>query len=231
MPATMVMVALSLLVLLQLQEFLPASGGHLPQSQCTVVFPADHGRKLADGSKDYRTPTQNLRRRALQQDKEDEADANPDHETARGGKGGEDTQLPLKDEDEEDDEEGVDVDVDVDEDEDEDEGSRQQVTVLHAQDQQRHQQLNQEVREAQGPQPRRHLDSRETHNLIVNPTRMQQQPQQQGSSQLTVLMLSTFEDIRRALSSLSTIKMHLAPELVREGILLTPWRVSEWEGE
>ncbi|GLI64793.1 hypothetical protein VaNZ11_008199, partial [Volvox africanus] len=195
-----------------------------------TIFQADHGWTLAEGSKDYRTPTQNLRRRALQQHEDDNADDNPDHRPAVGSailtdspldfKDGDEGGKGAEDEDVVDDEEGVDVDVDKDEDEE----SRQQVTVLHAQDQQRQQQLNQEG-EAQGPQPRRHLDSSEMHHhLIADPKRMQQQPQQRDSSQLTVLMLSTFEDIRRALSSLSTIKIHLAPELVREGILLTPWR-------
>lgn len=49
--------------------------------------------------------------------------------------------------------------------------------------------------------------------------------QQQGLPQLTILLLSTFKDIGRALASISSLKKHMAPELVREGILLTPWRV------
>ncbi|EFJ47506.1 hypothetical protein VOLCADRAFT_91894 [Volvox carteri f. nagariensis] len=53
----------------------------------------------------------------------------------------------------------------------------------------------------------------------------EQQVQQQNHQlpQLTILLLTTFKDIGRALMSITSVKTHLAPELIREGILLTPW--------
>ncbi|EFJ47509.1 hypothetical protein VOLCADRAFT_91898 [Volvox carteri f. nagariensis] len=47
--------------------------------------------------------------------------------------------------------------------------------------------------------------------------------QQQQHPQLTILLLTTFKDIGRALMSITSVKTHLAPELIHEGILLTPW--------
>ncbi|EFJ47505.1 hypothetical protein VOLCADRAFT_91893 [Volvox carteri f. nagariensis] len=51
----------------------------------------------------------------------------------------------------------------------------------------------------------------------------EQQHQDHQLPQLTILMPSTFKDIGRALMSITSVKTHLAPELIREGILLTPW--------
>ncbi|PNH07930.1 hypothetical protein TSOC_005553 [Tetrabaena socialis] len=59
----------------------------------------------------------------------------------------------------------------------------------------------------------------------------QQQQQQQVLPQITIVQLTTFNDLGRAMAGLSTVRNHLAPELLFEMLVVCPWQVGERRAE